>query len=62
MNMCSYSQMVSDKASLNTAIKIIKNIVSSQGITIYEAVEMTIDDKAFADKVIGNILEEYGYF
>ena len=25
MNMCSYSQMISEKASINTAIKIIKN-------------------------------------
>lgn len=56
--MCSYSHMISEKASLETAIKMIKNLVRSQGITVYEAVKITIDDKAFEAKVLESILLE----
>lgn len=56
--MCSYSRMISEKASLEIAVKMIKNLVRSQGITIYEAVEITIDDKDFEAKVLESILTE----
>jgi len=42
--MCSYSRMISEKASLEIAVKMIKNLARSQEITINEAVKITIDD------------------
>ena len=50
--------MISEKASLETAIKMIKNLVRSQEITINEAVKITIGDKAFEAKVPESILLE----
>ena len=36
--------MISEKASLEIAVKMIKNLARSQEITINEAVKITIDD------------------